>query len=308
VIGWLAAVAWATTPVDRQLGPHDFGQPVAVEPVFLPSFVSFRQGIGQLTLRDARYEGLPLPLTLRLLGITEVLQGQLRVAPRFAITAYGSGAVLSGADADSALFLGARATYEVRLGGAARLVRTERAQLTARVGGRRSYGLRVTPADVAVELLDDTQQALARVLQGRWADSLLSTQRVWQGTVGVSGALAASEVVGVLGSVSARVGTVRVGDAPRQGLGLQVGGGAAIDLRPTSDGVLGLQVGIQDRVDRTSGLEDEVAGRHRMVVPLQIYADRGGFQLGLVPSLSLSWGSDVREQQLGLEGRAVGHF
>jgi hypothetical protein len=303
------ALALAGAPDERLLGGHDFGQPVAVEPVFVSSFVSFRQGVGLLTLRGYRVVGIPEPLSLRLLGLTEVLRGQGKVHDRVGIGAFASGTLLSGADKDSALFLGARGAYELRLTTTVRLLRTERVQLSGRVGLRRAYELRVTPADVAVRLLDDTEEALSLVLRGAWGDSLLSATQGTYATSGLSGAWALSDTTGVMASFSTRVGRVRVvGDDEGAGTGLQLGGGLAVDVRPTEDGVLGLQLGVQDNVDRTLGLEDAVAGRHRVVVPLQVYGDLGTFQLGVVPSVTLSWGSSVREQQLGIEGRAVGYF
>jgi len=307
---FVLGLALAGPPEERLLGPHDFGQPVAVEPVFVTSFVSFRQGVGLLTLRDVRYPGIPEPLSLRLLGLTEVIRGQVRVHERVGIGAFASGTLLSGADKDSALFLGARGAYQLRLTSTARLVRTERVQLAARVGVRTAYELRVTPADVAVQLLDDTEEALSLVLRGAWSESLLSATQGTYGTVGLSGAWSLSRPVGLLASLSGRAGRVRpVGkDQEGVGTGLQFGAGVAVDVRPKEDSALGLQLGIQDNVDRTAGLEDTVTGRHRLVVPLQVYADLGTFQLGLVPSASLSWGSAVREQQLGIEGRAVGYF
>lgn len=304
---WLALAL--ASPDERILGGHDFGQPVAVEPVFVSSFVTFRQGVGLLALKDARYPGIPEPLQLRLLGLTEVLRAQVRVHERIGVGAYASGALLSGADRDSALFLGARGAYELRLSGIARLVRTERAQLSVRTGVRRGYELRVTPADLAVELLDDTENALSDVFRGRWARNMLTTVFTTHANLGLSGAYGVSEDVGLLASVGGRVGRVRAsGEDASSGTGLEVGGGLAVDVRPTADQVLGLQIGVQDAVDRTIGLEDEVPGRHRVLIPLQVYADLKTFQLGIVPSASLSWGSEVREQQLGLEGRAVGYF
>jgi len=305
---WLA-LALGASPDERVLGGHDFGQPVAVEPVFVSSFVTFRQGVGLLALKDARYPGIPEPLQLRLLGLTEVLRAQVQVHERVGVGAYASGALLSGADRDSALFLGARGAYELRLSGIGRLVRTDRAQLSVRTGVRRGYELRVTPADLAVELLDDTEKALSDVFRGRWARNMLTTVFTTHVNLGLSGAYGLSEDVGLLASIGGRVGRVRAsGEDTPSGTGLEVGGGVAVDVRPTADQVLGLQIGVQDAVDRTIGLEDEVPGRHRVLIPLQVYADLKTFQLGIVPSASLSWGSKVREQQLGLEGRAVGYF
>jgi hypothetical protein len=310
MISWLCSLALAAPmPEQRTLQEHRYGLPVAVEPVFLDSYVTFRQGVGSLTLRDVRYPGIPVPLQLQLVGLTETLRVQLRVSERAALYGFASGAVLAGANADSALFLGVSGGYDLRLGGAYSLVRTERSQLAVRVGGRRSVGLAVTPADLAVELLDDTQRALRRLQRGRWADSLLSTQAAWQGTASLSLATTVHPHVGLLASVSSRVGRVDVltRDGRDGGLGLQLGAGAAVDLRGPGR-PLGLQIGLQDRVERAPGLVDTLPERHRLGAVVQGYVDLGQVELGLVPSLAGAWRGGVQELEWGAEGRAVAFF
>ncbi len=294
---------------ERELGGHTFGLPVAVEPVFVDSYISFRQGLGVLTLRDVSYPGIPVPLELELIGITETLRGQVRLGQGVAVYALASGAILAGANGDSALFLGATGGYDLRLGGTGTLLRTERSQLSVRAGGRRTVGLTVTPANLAVDLLDDTQRALQRLARGKWTESILSSQRAWQGFAGVSAATAISPTFGLLASVSGRVGRIDVltREGEEGGLGLQLGAGAAVDMHPPQS-QFGAQVGLQDRVDRLPGLVDTLPERHRTGVVLQGYVELGQVELGLVPSLATTFGSGIRETEWGLEGRAVAFF
>jgi len=303
----LLGLALAAEPTERQLGPHDFGQPVAVEPVFLAPYASFRQGAGLLTLRSVGIPGVPQPLTFRMLGLTEVVRGQARLHQRIAVGAYASGAVLTGADTDSALFVGASAAYELRLDGRVQVLRTGGFQLTGQVGGRRSYERSVTPADLAIKILDNTERSLVKVLRGRWASAVLTTRRSWQGLTGLSMAASLSQTAGLLASVTTRAGTVRFDDNQARGSDLQVLSGAALDLRIGEQG-WGLQFGVENRLDRLYGLADEVPGTQRLVFPVEVYLDRGGYQLGVVPQQWVVWGGGATQRHLGLEARAVGYF
>lgn len=306
----LLATALAAPDRDaRTVGGHTFGLPVAVEPVFLDRYLTFRQGVGHLRLRDVRYPGIPVPLELQLVGLTETLRVQVRLREGLALYGLASGQVFGGADADSALFLGASGGYELRLGAGIGLLRTDDAALVLRAGVRRAYGVEVTPVDLAVDLLDDTSRTLRRLTRGRWAEGLLATRRSLQGTLGLSGAGALSPHVGLLASLSARVGPTDVlsGAGEDTGLGVQLGAGAAVDVRgPASP--FGLQLGLRDRVERLPGLVDSLPERHRLGAVAQGYVDLGQVELGLVPNVAFVWGDGVRETELGLEGRAVAWF
>ncbi|MEZ4241517.1 MAG: hypothetical protein R3F59_36275 [Myxococcota bacterium] len=280
---------------------------MAIDPAFLTSHVAFRQGVGWIAVPDFRYPGIPTGQFLNLGGITEALQGQLRIG-RFAAYAQGSGAVLSGLNPSSAVFVGVRGTYELRAGGRVRLYRGERVQLTGRLGLRQAQGLGIIPADVAVAVLDDPQGALPEILEGRWLSSLLTVERATQAEVGVAGAVALGPAVGLQGSVSARMGRTSVTSAVLDvaGPSSQLGAGASVDVRPLPR--MGLQFGLRDRLDRDLGVRDAIPERNRLLLTSQAYYDRGDLALGLVVTTATANRDGVREWELGLEGRAVACF
>lgn len=311
IVAWsLISLALARSPgADRQLAEHTFGLPVAVDPAFLTPLLTFRQGVGVQSVPDYRYPGIPNPLPLRLGGLTETLKVQLGINRSLSAYAQASGAVHTGLDAGSAFFLGAQGSYELRAGLRGLLLRRGRTQLAGRVGVRQALGVSVVPANLVVSLIDDPQVSLPDLLGGQWSTHLLAAERATQGVVGLSAAFAASRIVGLQASTSARLGAsvLQVGDVEVAGPTTQLGAGLSVDLRP-GGGLVGVQLGLRDRLERDLGSEDLLPERNRLLLTSQLYYDRTDLMLGLVVSGASRSGAGHHEWSVDVEGRAVAFF
>jgi hypothetical protein len=310
VIALLAsALALSAAPMDRHLADHAFVLASAVDTPFLQRHMALGQGVGVLFVPAYTYPGIPEPLSLKLGGLTEGLSGQLPVGDWGAVELGLSGVVHTSLDSATALFVGASASYEVRTGLRVRLHRGQRVQVSGRVGLRRADEVGVLPAALVEALLDDPQDTLPDLLKGRLTRQLITTRRVWQGTLGFSWAVAVSPVVGLQGSTSLRIGpsVLETAVGTFTGALIQVGGGAALDIRPKG-GPVGVQVGLRDRVEQEVGATDVLSDRNRVLAPIQLYYDRGEMVIGVVTAFASSVNKGQRDVEATLEAKLTAWF
>ena len=324
MIAALLLLVWAgratgaepASTVDRiTLGGHRFQVPSNVYSPFTATRFGFRQGVSYLAVPDVQPEGYDESFDLGLFGAAESLDLGVPLAPRWGLYSRAVLLATSGANADSAYFMGARLGANWELGGTLVAMRqpAHGRQLALRVLVRGRVDSTLQPAGLVDALVDDREDTLRDVLRGDYLEYILTSERGASPGAGLAFAQALSPGWGLQASTGLRVGRTSRDffDGVKQILDVRTrltgSMGLAVDHTFEPPVPLSVQLEYRYRVDvdgdnpEVSAVEGQTTQRHFVGLGCY-YVGRPDLDLGIAASTLLVFSAD---QERYLSGELV---
>jgi hypothetical protein len=162
---------------------HTFIYPSQSDPAFITTAFGFSQGLAYVRMSGAPILGSPTAVDASLVGVNEQFDLGVRLHERVGLFGRITGRALIGADARSALYLGAQGGYAIDAGLMAMLLRLERygTQIGVRGTLERVGGAQLSPGALVDELFRSPARGLSDVLSDQVMKALLSQTGGWTG-------------------------------------------------------------------------------------------------------------------------------